>query len=161
MKPMNKVKNNKGFLLGVTTDHYYVYLQDFSWDCGWYWGGGYVQTYYKNNSSMNTHTHFDSLFFNGTSQLVTIPNGIRNIDVVRNTFAKSSLTENEWWRLMDLMKQFYAHKESASAFHMGGHYTSTGRTKAELSEVMCNSINLHIKENVIPEIQKLLAPIEE
>ena len=42
-------------LLGYTKyDHKPIYLDGFSWDCGWYWGFGYL-------GNKNCHYHVDGL----------------------------------------------------------------------------------------------------
>ena len=141
-----KVQNDKGFLLGATNNGDYIYLSDFSWDCGWYWGGGYLKYHYKNHRGYNTHTHFDSVFLKGASM----------IDVVRNTFKWSTLTEEEWYRLSDLMIQFYSLKKSAEVFRHGGNYTSKGRNEKELNKDLANTINNHISDVIIEEVYKVL-----
>ena len=52
--------SKKRWLLGYTKSTQYgnreaVYLRDFTWDCDWYWGGGYI-----GNSEF--HAHFDGAF---------------------------------------------------------------------------------------------------
>lgn len=150
-----KYDERKGFLLGVTHEYDYVYLSDFSWDCDWYWGGGYIHLHHKNRATFSTHTHFDSVFFNRTSTICGDNDGVY-IDVVKKSFRKSTLTEEEWWRLMDLMKQFYAIRQCAEVFQYGGHLTSRGRTEEELNQFLASELNLHIKKVIIPEVKKLL-----
>jgi len=57
MKELNKKFK---ILLGYTKRKQYgtrepVYLEGFKWDCGWYWGGGYI-----GNSKF--HAHFNGAF---------------------------------------------------------------------------------------------------
>lgn len=138
-------KQGKGFLLGVTHDNNYIYMRDFSFDCGWYWAGGYMTNCYK-NSRCSGHYHFDSTYLKGAS----------GIDKVKEQFKWSTLTENEWWRLLDLMKQFYVLKASAEVFQYGGHYTSKGRTPEEINPEMAKMINNQIEQVIIPQVRKLL-----
>lgn len=129
----------KGFYIGINKDGERVYIQDFSWDCGWYWGGGYVQT-------RSSHQHFNSLFLKGGDC----------IEARNEHFEKCKISEGDWWRLCDLFKQFYAHKESARCFHSGGHYTSKDRKEDEINKEMEDKINKHIEDVVIREIRLLL-----
>ena len=62
-------KFGKHFLLGINHDGEYVWLEKESWDCGWYWGFGYLHTYSNNrcperSRDLNSHFHFDSTFLN-------------------------------------------------------------------------------------------------
>jgi hypothetical protein len=149
-----QVSESRGFLLGKLENGESVYLTDFEWDCGWYWGGGYIRIYRPNRKDFDVHTHFDSVFFKGDSQCIAGAGRNHHIDVVR-CFSESALTEDEWWRLLDLMKQFYALRECAGVFQYGGHMTSHGRTEAELNKEMADKINAQIKDVIIPEIRKI------
>ena len=31
------------FLIGIDKEDNFIYIEDFNWDCDWYWGGGYVE----------------------------------------------------------------------------------------------------------------------
>lgn len=155
MIKIEKQVNDRGYLLGVTKDGDYVYMEKFSWDCGWYWGGGYLHFHKRNNRSWNCHTHFDSIFFNNMDK-----DNKYNIDKYRDMFEKSALTEDEWWRLFDLMKQFYSLRECAEVFQYGGHMTSKGRTENELNPFLASELNNQIKTVIIPEVYKIFK-IEE
>ncbi len=49
---MSKDKWYLGKLIGTGSR---VYLEDFSWNCNWYWGGGYL-------INSRFHAHFDGAF---------------------------------------------------------------------------------------------------
>lgn len=120
------------------------FLRDFSWDCNWYWGGGYI----GNNS---IHHHFKGLADGENVDLHTAFN---------NYFARTQLTDNQVWRLCDLMKQFYAYKEAAECFRLGGHMCSSNeRNKEEINNDLAKTINLHIQDVIIPEVRKLLKDV--
>ena len=90
--------------LGNTTQCGSLYLSKHSWDCGWYWGFGYI----GNNSC---HMHIDSLM--GAEY------------DIRNIFDKGSpITQNQWWIIRDLFKQAYALQKVADVYRHGGHQTS-------------------------------------
>jgi len=135
----------KGFLLGVDHNNNYIYMRDFSWDCGHYWAGGYLTNCYK-NTRPSGHYHFDSTFLKGAD----------SFDKYRDNLKWSTLNDKEIWRLLDLMKQFYTLKQSAEVFQYGGHYTSYGRTKEEIVPHMSEAINKHIESVIIPQIKDLL-----
>lgn len=91
--------------------------------------------------SWDSHTHFSSYFDKNES--------------VEEYFSETQFSKDEWYRLLDLMKQFYALQKTAEVFNHGGHITSYGRTDAEMNPNMAAIINSHIKEVIIPEVQSL------
>ena len=90
--------------LGTIAEYGRLYLSKHSWDCGWYWGMGYI----GNN---NCHMHIDSLIGAECS--------------ICNIFDKGTrITQDQWWIIRDLFKQAYALKEAAEIYQYGGHQTS-------------------------------------
>ena len=95
---MNKI------YLGSNTQYGRLYLSKHSWDCGWYWGFGYI----GNNSC---HMHIESLI--GAEY------------DIRSIFDKGSpITQNQWWIIRDLFTQAYALKKTAEVYQHGGHQTT-------------------------------------
>lgn len=90
--------------LGNTTEYGRLYLSRHSWDCGWYWGFGYI-----GNSRL--HMHIDSLI-NGEYDVNKIFDG------------GASITQDQWWIIRDLFTQAYALKKAAEVYRHGGHQTS-------------------------------------
>ena len=86
-----------------------LFLSKHSWDCGWYWGFGYI-------GNKNVHTHFDSVFLNDS-------------EVASNVFTETPFSDADWWIVRDLFIQAYALKKAAEAYRYGGHQTTvTGVT---------------------------------
>jgi hypothetical protein len=141
------------FLLGIDRQGSKVWLEDFSWDCGWYWGGGYLHTFTNNSNpeasrDISSHYHFDGIN-NGKN--------INLFDAFNEHFTKSVLSENEIWQLCDLMKSFYTMRESAEWFKDGkSNYTTIKGAKARPKMAkLCNWI---IENEIIPKVKKLLTP---
>ena len=70
MKTIKKQKSNAFnkdiYLIGKDKDGVKYWLEAPSWDCGYYWGFGYVETYTNNNNpskakDITSHQHLDSL----------------------------------------------------------------------------------------------------
>lgn len=97
-----------------------LYLSKHSWDCGWYWGFGYI-----GNKSM--HTHFDSQFLNAMTD-------------VKDIFVKPVFTQDEWWILRDLFIQAYALSKASAVYRYGGHQTSQAFRFSELNEEQAKRI---------------------
>ena len=126
-----------------------VYLNGFSWDCDWYYGGGYL-SYYK-GIRQTVHTHFNATFLNSKI------NGEYGIWKSLDSFLNDAqFNEIEWWRIKDLYKQFYSLKNAAETFQFGGHCIGEGRNPKEINKDMADRINTHIQDVIIPEIVKAL-----
>lgn len=98
-----------------------IYLKKHSWDCGWYWGFGYL-------GNKNSHFHIESLLQRET-----------NINAI---FSKTKLTQDQWWIIRDLFIQAYALKKCAEVYQYGGHQTSeTGITDIIQNKDKANAIN--------------------
>jgi hypothetical protein len=53
------------YLIGINTQGEKVFLEHPSWDCGWYWGFGYLETYTNNrqitrSKDISGHSHFSN-----------------------------------------------------------------------------------------------------
>ena len=129
---MNKQKSHAFgkdiYLLGQDSDGVNYWLESPSWDCGWYWGFGYVETYTNNKNpsvarDIDSHQHFDG--FVGFKK--------DNGDYVHHLnesprLAETVLSNSESWELSDLMKRFYTLREAAGIFNRGTvHLTSNTR----------------------------------
>lgn len=165
----------KRWYLGKTKRNLYgfatrVYLEDFTWDCGWYWGGGYV-------GNKNFGAHFDGCFLDvpdsrghplgaffdpwtrrpdTVADFVILKNGAAVWEDLNFFLDNAQYTSNEWWRIKDLFKQFYALRTAAEVFQYGGHCSSGNRRPAEINKEMAATINKHLEEVVIPAIRDAL-----
>lgn len=144
------------YLLGCDSDGVKYWLEEASWDCGWYWGFGYVETYTNNNNpekarDINSHQHFDGLFLK------------RNIfDSFKEILTTTPLTDKEIWQLLELMKTCYTLKNSAELYRHGGAYITTNILQDTLkNEKEENKINNEILPKLFDEIYKILTPESE
>jgi hypothetical protein len=80
-----------------------IYLSKHKWDCGWYWGFGYV-------GNVRSHFHFESL--------------IKNTKTASELFDRTNIADKEWWVIRDLFVQAYALQKAAEVYRYGGHQTS-------------------------------------
>jgi hypothetical protein len=110
-----KIINKFGthYLLGEDKDGTKYWLEEPTFDCGWYWGGLYVHAYSNNRQptrsiDIDSHEHFDSKFLS------------KGYDEYRDFFKKSVLDGNEIWKLLELAKTFYILKDAADLFERGG-----------------------------------------
>lgn len=151
-KEKRKVFGKNVYLLGADSDGIKYWLEEASWDCDWYWGGGYVETYTNNNCpersrDINSHQHFDSLFFKG------IKNGH---DEFVEFLVETPFTDKEIWEICELMKAFYIAREySDMAYRGGAHYTTNPMNHIIKNDDHYDRIN-HV---VIPKIMEALCKI--
>lgn len=126
------------FLLGEDIDGVEYWLEKASWDCGWYWGFGYIE-------SKHSHEHADNFL----SEWFTEWNGSKpRLD-------KRTFTEAEGWELCELLKQFYTLKNTAEYFGRGkencGNTEIPDYKKPELVKEI-NEVRMPIIFNRIYEI---------
>jgi hypothetical protein len=155
---MNKRKshafNKDIYLLGKNRYGELVWLESPTWDCGWYWGFGYVETYTNNRyphlaRDISSHSHFSGLI--GKQD-----NGkyIYHINEIMDT----PLTDTESWELSDLMKRFYTLKESAEVFHRGNaNYTSNTKHDSK-NEDLAKYINEVELPKIFARVIEILSP---
>lgn len=149
-----------------------VYLEDFEWQCGWYWGGGYV-------GNKDFHCHFDGCFlkvpdirghslgnfvtpWNNTDKKgIVISNGCSVWENLDCFLDNTQYNARQWWRIKDLFKQFYTLKAAAEVFQYGGHCTSDNRDPREINKDMAATLNKHIENVIIPLIRGALNKDDE
>lgn len=119
-----------------------TYLAAPSWDCGWYWGFGYIQNEYL-------HTHCDYIAIEANTNMK---------DALINYFDKDTLTlsEGKLWTLCELMTSFYTLKEVAELYHRGGsHYTTNPLKDLLKNDLEYKRINEELLPKIFDEIYKL------
>lgn len=152
-----KIINKFGvhYLLGITKEGQYLWLEKESWDCNWYWGFGYLHTFTNNTNperakDISMHTHFDCMFLKG-------PDCCK--DMFINYFKETVLTDNEIWTLCDLMMTYYTLKKSAELFRHGYSYCTEkakiDKLKSPMTEDLINKVLL---PEVFKKIEQLLTP---
>ena len=136
------IKDGKAaYLLGININCEYVWLLEASWDCGWYWGFGYIQTPME-------FRHFDTLFLQG-----------EDIKGFTDYFKATTLTEHEMWKLMELMQSFYTLKDSAACFNRGGcHITTSPVDDILRNKEMEKTINQKMLPAVFGAVYSILTP---
>src|SRR5687767_467595 len=99
------------YLLGTDNNGTKYWLEAPSWDCSWYWGFGFVETYTNNSSpskskDISSHSHIDSAFKRNDKI------SLWNTQLVKHTY-----TGAEAKQLNELFTQFYSLKDKAAKIH--------------------------------------------
>lgn len=151
-KEKRKAFGKTVYLLGADSDGTKYWLEEANWDCDWYWGGGYVETYEDNDypersKDISSHQHFNNLFFKGHK------NGH---DKFTEVFAETPFTDEEIWKICELMRSFYIAREYSDMVCRGGaHYTTS-----PVKNIIQNDDHYnHVNKVVIPEIMNALYKI--
>lgn len=145
---------NTYYLLGIGHDNTKYYLQRGKFDCGWYWSGGYINTFNRTKTDINFHTHYKTGEIDGNkiSDITGEDCGFNAI------FKQTTLTENEKWTFHELMRTFYIMHEAMNLSYRGGANISS---KNPLKEQIQNTeVYEHYKKLIAQlhkELDKLLS----
>ena len=159
MNMKNKVDEafgKKQNLLGQK-DGIYYWLEEATWDCEWYWGLGYVETFTNNKNphlarDINSHSHFDGMFFKSNK------NGY---DSFKEFFDETVLSDEELWTLVECMKSLYTLSEYAELLHRGGsHYTSNPCSELIMNNDEYERINQELIPALLNQVYELLSDKE-
>lgn len=129
MKTLRKYADR--ILLGYN-DNEPIYLSAPSWDCGWYWGFGYL-------GNRNRHYHLSSLFKN------------KNLyDGLKEHFKETlRLRNTDKWVFAELIRTFYYLKDTAEVLGRGGSHLSSNPCE----DIIINKEEVkRINEIVLPKI---------
>ena len=138
------------YLLGKGIDGDKYYLQKATFDCDWYWGGGYIDTFDRTKTDINCHTHYDSGDINGYK--------FANYDEFNKAFEITTLTEKETWRFHELMRTFYTARKAMDMSHRGSsHITNNPLTELIKNDDIYNHFDKVIQA-INEELDKLLSP---
>lgn len=148
-KEVRYVHGKYQFLLGVRHGESY-WLQQASWDCDWYWGVGYVESYNGKGSSDRSwrgHNHFDSLFLKSA----------KFVDGFKEFFEETTLTDKEIWTLLELMQSAYIARSYSDMLCVGSaHITSNPAIKSIQNAAEYDRINMQVIPSIMNEAYKLL-----
>lgn len=140
------------YFLGADADGVWYWLEAPSWDCNWYWGLGYVETYTNNylpglSRDINSHQHFDSMV-----------QGVCPEDFKR-VFPETPFSDSELWKLQELMRAMYLARKYSDMLHMGGaHITTNPCRDAIQNSDEYERINKVLIPKMWDELVKILEP---
>ena len=127
---INKQKSNvfgkDVYLIGTDEFGTKYWLEAPSWDCGWYWGFGYIETYTNNahperSIDISSHQHWSNFVgqqenYDYKKQCFVKGEYIHNI-YDSSSFSSLTFTQEQGWELSELFQQFYLLKEFAEFCH--------------------------------------------
>lgn len=133
----------KQILIGKN-DNRSIYLTAPSWDCGWYWGFGYL-------GNKDSHYHIDTL---GKGKVL--------FEAFKNHFGDTLVVrESQLWTLCELFQTFYDLKNTAEVLGRGGsHYTYNPCKDIITNKQEVERINTIVLPHIFEEIYKILIPAQ-
>ena len=149
-KEVRKVNGKYQFLLGKKDGEKY-WLERATFDCEWYWGIGYVESYLGNGSadrSCTGYTHFDCLFFNGPRDCKSMFDSF---------FDETPFTSDEIWEILELMKSAYTCRKYSDMLHTGGsHITSKVKVDLIKNDAEYGRLNNAVIPSILNEVYKIM-----
>ena len=144
------------YLLGADSEGIYYWLEAPSWDCGWYWGFGYIETYTNNekpalSKDIDSHQHATDFI----SRWFTEWNGSKPILEVK------TFDEKEGWELSELFKQFYFLREAAEMFGRGKANVAKTKIDAWKDPIKVKEINEVLIPMITKRVIEILTPTED
>ena len=135
-----------------------IYLSAPSWDCGWYWGFGYL-------GNKNCHYHVDGLTKHESydfDKKVWKYEFTNLFDGFKKHFGSSLIVrDSQLWTLCELFQTFYTLKETAEVLGRGGaHYTTNPCKDIIINTEEVTRINTVVLPAVFEAIYKILIPAQ-
>jgi hypothetical protein len=117
-----------------------IYLTPPSWDCGWYWGFGYL-------GNKNCHYHINELM-----------KDINLYDGLKNHFGKTFLIrESNIWEFAELFNSFYKLQSVAELYKTGCSGLTTNPAKESIKNTdEAERINSIVLPQIFEEIYKII-----
>lgn len=169
------MRNEDYFYLGKNKDGKKVWLEKPSWDCGWYWGFGYLVTMRGNREpakalDFDSLTHWDSESqkFPGTSYDWFIDTfGEPTTDIFGNKKAypkgtrKCRFSSDQVFTLCELISSAYTLKAAAEILGRGStHVTDNPCAKTITNKREANRINRKVLPEIFREIAKVFDQVD-
>lgn len=170
-KTVRTAFGKKVYLLGRFNDGHTFWMKEPTWDCGWYWGVGYVNTYTRREGppakDTQSHQHYDSLLFrkheyyDTAKQTWRLGSDYLHILSDHPDVAECVLTTNEQWILSDLMKTAYTLQQAAETFGRGSSHLTGDAPILIQDKDLAKRINEVELPKIFRAIAELLTPQPE
>ena len=138
------------FYLGADSDGQKYYLEKHHFDCGWYWGLGYIESFTNNRNpeqsrDISSHTHFDTQILKGDAY-----------DNFIEKFSSNPFNDREIWLIIELMRTLYNLRNYSDMIYRGGSHYTSNPVKCIKNKSEYNRINKVVIPAVNRELYKIL-----
>ena len=150
---MKTLSNYGKILLGYNNNEP-IYLSPPSWDCGWYWGFGYL-------GNKNCHYHVDGLTkietYNSEAKVFTTKSVNLYDGFVEHFGNTLRVRKSDLWTLVELFSTFYKLKDTAEVLGRGSsNYTTNPAKDLIINKEEVKRINEIVLPQIFEEIYKIL-----
>lgn len=150
--------NHTYYLLGKDKDGIKWYLQKSTWDCGWYWSFGYVESFTNNrcpekSKDIRAHTHLSVLFQESSKNA---------FDTLKDFFSESVFEDDQLFEFIDYIKTGYTLRTAAKLFADGhSYYTANTKDPILVKPELVKEINTVMIPSINERLDKMLSPKED
>lgn len=148
-KETRKVNGKYQLLLGKKDGESY-WLERASFDCDWYWGLGYVESYRGMGSGDKTWRgpqHFDILFLKPA----------KFVEGFKEFFDETPFTDDEIWKILELMQSAYTCLKYSDMLHTGvSHITSRVKVDLIKNDAEYGRLNNVVIPSIMNEVYKIM-----
>lgn len=131
-----------------------VFIVRPTWDCGWYWGFGYLERWDARKGDIDFHTHINVEFSeNGESHRCNWYEGMKHLLDKGDVF----VDDHDRWKFLEIVKTIYNLKMTAEVFGRGGsHYGNNPLSDEIKNHDEVRRINEDLIPKLIDEMYKVL-----
>lgn len=148
------------YYIGQDENGQKMYLEKATWDCNWYWGIGYIESFTNNRNpelsrDISMHTHFDCLMEEQAK------NRFYHIDAFKTVFPVNPFTDSEIWKIIELMKSAYTARQYSDMLYTGGsHITGNPAKDIIQNETEYKRINDIVIPGIMENLYKIMTETE-
>lgn len=136
-----------------------VFIVSPTWDCGWYWGFGYLERWNSRKDDIDFNTHIDHEF--GTNKDGRRCNWYEGM---KDVLDKGDVFENDRqrWKFLEIVKTIYNLKMTAEVLGRGGsHYGNNPLSDEIKNHDEVRRINEELIPKLIDEMYKVLGVVSD
>lgn len=136
-----------------------VFIERPSWDCGWYWGFGYLERWNPRKGDIDFHTHINSQFSKDKDG-----RGCNWYTGMQDLFDQGDVFENDKqrWKFLEIVKTIYNLKMTAEVLGRGGsHYGNNPLSEEIKNHDEVRRINDYLIPKLIDEMYKVLGVVSD
>lgn len=131
-----------------------VFIKRPSFECGWYWGFGYLERWNGRKGDIDFHSHIDHEFgTNKDGRRVNWYEGMQELLDQGDVF----VDDHDRWKFLEIVKTIYNLKMTAEVLGRGGsHYASNPLADEIKHHNEVRRINNYLIPKLIDEMYKVL-----
>ena len=131
-----------------------VFIKRPSFECGWYWGFGYLERWNGRKGDIDFHSHIDHEFgTNKDGRRVNWYEGMQDLLDQGDVF----VDDHDRWKFLEIVKTIYNLKMTAEVLGRGGsHYASNPLADEIKHHNEVRRINNYLIPKLIDEMYKVL-----